>query len=159
MDLGNHFQQQVVRQRRHFRPVLDIRTELDLHRGICDAFAVEYTVLIDSFVKEIFLSCIPAGILLRGGQEALVGRRCSDGTGIHESHRRDLAVLDLGTFTVGEVPRRMTDAESIVGRCVSRAETGSAEGSLDYAAAGQDIRKNTVLCQFHIDRRAGRIDR
>ena len=64
MDLGNNFQDQIVCKCSHFRPVFDVRSKLDLYARICYALAVKYTVLINRFVKVIFMLGITSVKLL-----------------------------------------------------------------------------------------------
>ena len=49
---------QILRKRRHLRPVFNIRTKLDLYIRICFAFAVEHTIRINILIKMILLSFI-----------------------------------------------------------------------------------------------------
>ena len=152
MNLGDHFQNQILRQFRHSRPVFDIGTELNFHRRVRLSFAVKNTVIIDRPIKEILRMAVLPCKLSRRCQITLIGRRCGNRPGVHKRYRRNLSVLDLGSLTVGEVSRCMPDAECIVGRGVTRTETGTAERRLYYRTGSQKVSQNSVLCQFHINR-------
>ena len=158
MDLGNHLQHQILRQRAHSRPVLDVGTELDLLGRIGHALAVKDAVLIDPLVKEI--SGIRENSIHIGGcgEISLVGRGSRNGTGIHQRHGSDLSILQLRALPVGEVPGGMTDGEAIVAWGISCAEARTAESSLHDCSGLHQRRYRTILHQFHVDRRAGRID-
>ena len=158
MDLGNHFQHKILRKLRHSRPVLDIGAELDLHFRIRHSFAVKDAVLINCLIKEIFLVRVGTGICLRRSQETFICSRCCDRSGIHERNGGNLAVLDLGAFTVGEVSRGMADTESIIRRSISRAEAGTAESSLHNGSGSHKVSQHAVLRQFHVDRGTCRIN-
>ena len=109
MNLGDNFEDQMFRQRAHGRPVFDVRSHFDLHGRVCHALAVKDAVLVNAAVEEIFPS-FDLHIEVRGRrQETFVGCRCRNGTGVHQRHRSDLTVLELGTFPVREVSRGMTD--------------------------------------------------
>ena len=53
MNLADDLKKQIVRERRHGRPVLDVRAELKLCGRIRLTFAVEHAVPVDPVVKEI----------------------------------------------------------------------------------------------------------
>ena len=122
MDLRYHFQNQILRQSAHGRPVLDIRAKMDLHTRICHTVAVKYAILVDLAVEEIF-RITEFHIQIRCCcQITFIGCGCCDGSGIHQCHRCDLSILKLGTFPVREVSGRMADTESIIGRSIPGAE-------------------------------------
>ena len=127
VDLGYDFQDHIFRKGGHLRPVLDVRTEMDLFARICHTMTVKNTVCINIAVKMIGRTCILYIQIGSSCQIALICRRCSDGAGIHKSHRSDLTALKLTSLTIREVSGRMTDTESIVGRSISCAETGTTE--------------------------------
>ncbi len=54
VNLRYDFQYHIFCQRCHFRPVFDVRTELDLLIRICHALAVKYTVCVNRTVEVIF---------------------------------------------------------------------------------------------------------
>ena len=151
MNLGNNFQDQVVCKCSHLRPVFDVRAKLDLYAWICYALAVKYTVLVDGFVEIVFMLRIASVKLLSRSKESFVCCCSCNGTCIHKCNRRNLAVLDLGAFTVREVSGCMTDTERIVCRCISGTEARSAECSLHNCACSDKFCKNAVLSQFHVD--------
>ena len=91
---------------------------------------IEYTVLINIAVEMIFIFSEVAVELCCGSQHALVSCGSSDRSCIHQSYGSDLAVLQLGAFTVREVSGRMTDTECVIGRGISGTEAGAAEGCL-----------------------------
>ena len=64
MDLRNNLHDQILRKCSHLRPVLNIRTKLDLYTRISSTLAVKYTIVINCLIKEIFLSCITTRIIL-----------------------------------------------------------------------------------------------
>ena len=73
MYLTHDLEQQIFCQRRHLRPVLDVRPELDLSLLIGDAVAVKYAVSVDLTVKEISRVRIAAVVVFRGSESSLVG--------------------------------------------------------------------------------------
>ena len=103
VDLRYNFQDQVLSQCRHLRPVFDVRSELDLYRRICNTLTVEDSVLIDISVKVIFRIAVCSRIFGSRSQASFVCCCRCDRTCIHQSYGRNLTVLDLGTFTVREV--------------------------------------------------------
>ena len=157
MDLRNNLQNQILCKSRHLRPVLDIRAKLDLNRWICYALAVKYTVIVNRFIKEIFLSSVLSCEILSRGKESLVCSCSSDRTGIHKCNRRNLTILDLGAFTVREVSGGMADTESIVCRSISSTEAWTAECSFHNSTCLKKICQNSILSQFHINRSTCRI--
>ena len=158
MDLGYYFQNQILCQCRHFRPVFDVWSKLDLNGRICHTFAVKDTILINCLVKEVFLSCIFSGILFCGSQEAFVCCCCCNRSGIHKCNGRNLTVLDLGSLSVREVSGSMADTESIVGRCISCTETWSTKCGFNYSTCSKELCQDTIFCKFHINRRTCRIN-
>ena len=86
MDLRYHFQDQILRQSAHGRPVLDIRAKMNLHTRICHTVAVKYAILIDLAVEEIF-RITEFHIQIRCCcQITFIGCGCCDGSGIHQCH-------------------------------------------------------------------------
>ena len=73
MYLTHDLEQQIFCQRRHLRPVLDVRSELDLSFLISDAVAVKYAVGVNLAVKEISRIRIAAGVIFCGSESSLVG--------------------------------------------------------------------------------------
>ena len=158
MNLGYHFQHQILWQRTHGRPVFNIRTKVNLHRRICHSFAVKDTILIDLLIKEVFRVAELYIQIRCGCQISLVGCCRSNGTGIHQCHRRDLAILQLGTFTVREVSGGMTDTETIIGRRITCTETRSAECGLKDCSGLHQHGCGTIFNQFHINRHGCRVN-
>ena len=91
---------------------------------------IEDTVLVNIAIEMIFVFSEISIEVRCGSQHTLVGCGGCDGTGIHQSYGSDLAVLQLGAFTVREVSGRMTDTECVIGRGISGTEAGAAEGCL-----------------------------
>ena len=77
---------------------------------------------------------------------------CGNASRIHKCNGSNLSVLDLGTFSVGEVPGGVTDAECIVGRCISCAKAGTAKCGLKDCACLKDLRSTAVFDDLHINR-------
>ncbi len=157
MNLRHHTQHQILRQCTHLRPVLDIRSKLDLHGFVRHAFGIKYSVGINIAVKMIFIFSDLSVKVRRRRQNAFIRRRSRDGTGIHQRHRRDLAALQLGALPVREVSRGVTDTERIVCRRIARAEAGPAECRFHHSAGLQNIRCLPVSDQFHINGHGCRI--
>ena len=157
MDLGNHFHDQVLRKRRHLRPVLDVWSELDLYVRICHAVAVKYSVCVNIAVEVILLSLVFHIHSCSRGQISFICSCCSNRTRIHQCYGSDLSALQLASLTVREVSGRMADRECVVGRCVSCTEAGSAEGGLHNSSCLKQICYRTILHQFHIYRHTCRI--
>ena len=157
VNFGNNLQNQILCKCRHLRPVFDVRSKLDLNRRISHAFAVKYTVIVNRFIKEIFLSSVLSCEILSRGKESLVCSCSSDRTGIHKCNRRNLTILDLGAFTVREVSGGMADTESIVCRSISSTEAWTAECSFHNSTCLKKICQNSILSQFHINRSTCRI--
>ena len=119
--------------------------------------AVKHAICINILIKMILGSFV---LHIHGRsrcEEALVCRRGSDGTGVHEGHGSDLSALQLGSLPVGEVPCGVADGEGIVGRCVSRAKAGTAESCLHNGSRLHKVCHRTVLYKFHVDRRTCRV--
>ena len=158
MNLRYHPQQQVLRQRRHLRPVFDIRSKLYCYGGIRLPFGIKDTIFI-YFGVEIILIPIYCPVKFCGWcQYPFIGSRRRDGAGIHQCHGRNLSTLQLGAFPVREVTGRMPDTESIVSRCIPRPEARAAECSLQHGSCLQYRSCTAILYQLHIDRHGGRID-
>ena len=98
-----------------------------------------------------------SGKFCRRCQETFVcGCRC-DGTGIHKSHRRNLTILNLGSFTIREVSCRVTDTKRIVRRCIACAKARTTECCFYNCTSLKQICQNTILRKFHINRCTCRI--
>ena len=145
MDLRYHFQNQIVCQCAHCRPVFDVWSEFQFFVRISHTFAVKYTVLINCFIKEIFRSCVFYIQICSRCQITFVGSGCSDGTCIHQCYGSDLSILQFGTFTVREVSGCMTDTESVVIRCITGTETWSTECSLHNCTCLHDLSCGTIF--------------
>ena len=158
MNLRHHFKHQILCQCRHLRPVFNIRAKLDFYAWICNTLAVKDSILINSFIKEVFLMSVISGKFFRGCQETFVCCCCCDRSCIHKCNRRNLSILDLGAFTIREVSGGMTDAERIVCRCISCTKTWSAECSLNNRTCFKKICQDSISCKFHIDRSTCRIN-
>ena len=158
VNLRYDFQDQVLSQCRHLWPVFDVRSELNLHRRICNTLTVEYSVLIDSSIKVIFRIAICSRILSSRSQASFVCCSRRDRTGIHQGYGRDLSILDLRTFTVREVSCRMADTESIICRCITGAEARTTECSFYDGTCLDESCQCSVLCKFHINRCTCRIN-
>ena len=158
MNLGNHLEDQVLRKRNHCRPVLDVRTELDLNRRIRNALAVKDAVLVDAAVEEVFRLAVLCIDICCCCQIALVYCCCCDGTCIHQRYRRNLSVLQFGTFAVREVSCGVTDTERIVCRSIACAEARSAECCLHDRTALDQFCESAVLSQLHVDRCTCRVN-
>ena len=157
MNLRYHFQNQVICQCRHFRPVFDIGTKLDFNRWICHTLAVKHTIFINCFIKVIFWIRINSFKFCCRSQAAFVGCCGSNRTCIHKCNRRNLSILNLGTFTVREVSGRMTNTEGIVGRSISGTKTRSAECCLHDCSCSDQGSQCSVLSQLHVNRSTCRI--
>ena len=158
MNLTDDFKQKVLRKFRHFRPILDVRTELNFHRRIGFSVAVEDAVRVDRAVKIIFRFRIGSGKALGGGQESLIGCRRCNRTRIHQCDRCDLAVLNLRAFPVREVSRGVPDGKCIVGRRIARTEARSAESSLHDGSCLKKRGEDSVFHKLHINRHRSRIN-
>ena len=158
VDLRYNFQDQILSQCRHLRPVFDVRSELNLHRRIRNTLTVEYSVLIDSSIKVIFRIAVCSRILSSRSQASFVCCSRRDRTGIHQGYGRDLSILDLRTFTVREVSCRMADTESIICRCITGAKTRTTECSFYDGTCLDESCQCSVLCKFHINRCTCRIN-
>ena len=90
-------------------------------------------------------------------QESLVRRRRRNGTRIHQRDRGNLTALQLGTFTVREIPRRVADRKRIVRRSIPRAKARPAERRLHNRSRLHQVRDRTILHQLHINRGTRRI--
>ena len=145
MNLGHHLKKQVLWQRRHLRPVLDIRSKLNLNRRICLSLAVKHTVCVNILVKMIFLSCEFHIQVCRCCKEALICRSRRDGTGIHKRNRRNLSVLKLRALTIREISCRMADGQPIVCRSIPRPKARPAERSLHDCSCLHQICNRPVL--------------
>ena len=157
MDFRYDLHDQILRKRRHLRPVFNIRTKLDLYIRICFAFAVEHTIRINILIKMILLSFI-FYIKCRSRRQISFICRCRrNGTSIHKSNRRNLTALKLASFTVREVSRCMTDRERIICRCISRSETRTAKCCFYNCSRFHKIGYDTIFHKFHINRRTCRI--
>ena len=152
MDLGYYLENEVLRKCFHLRPVLDVRSELDLCVGICNALGIENSVLIDLIVECVSVVVKLARKCCSGCENALVCSCCGDGSCVHECNGRDLAALNLGAFSVREVSCGVTDGECIVCRCIARTEARSAECCLKDSACLKESCCNAVLNEFHVDR-------
>ena len=130
MDLGYYLQYQILRQGPHSGPVLDIGAELDLYALVCHTMGIEDTVLVNIAIEMIFVFSEISIEVRCGSQHTLVGCSGCDGTGIHQSYGSDLAVLQLGAFTVREISGRVTDTECVIGRRITGTEAGTTERSL-----------------------------
>ncbi len=152
MDLTHHLQNQILRQSPHLRPVLDIGPQLNLRIRICHSPGIKHTVGINFAVKMIpIFSKLP--VELRGRrQHAPIGGGGGNGTGVHQRHGRNLAVLELASLTVGEIPGGMPDTERIVGRCIPGAEAGAAECRLHNGTGLHNGRRAAISHQFHVHR-------
>jgi len=157
MDLRNNLHDQILRKCSHLRPVLNIRTKLDLYTRISYTLAVKYTIVINCLIKEIFLSCITTRIILCWSQETFVCCSCRNRTCVHKCNRRNLAILDFGTFAVREVSGRMTDTECIICRSIPCTKARSAKSSLHNSSRFKKSCQNAILSQFHINRSTCRI--
>ncbi len=93
-----------------------------------------------------------------GSQDAAVCRGSRDGTRVHKSHCRHLAVAGLGAFAVGEVSGGVADGQSVVHGRVAGTEAGAAEGSLDDCAGRHEVSHISLSGQIDEDRLRGRID-
>ena len=151
MNLRYHFKYQILCQCRHLRPVFNIRTKLDFYAWICYTLAVKDSILINSLIKEVFLMSVISGKFFRRCQETFVCCCCRDRSCIHKCNRRNLSILNLGSFTVREVSGCMTDTECIIGRCISGTKAWSAECSFNNSTCLKKVCKDTVSCKFHVD--------
>ncbi len=157
MNLRDNLEHQIVRQRHHRWPVLDIRTKLDFDGRIRNALGVKHAVLIDLFIKEIFVLC-KISVKLSGRCEIpFVCRRRRDRARIHQCHRGNLPALELRALAVGEIPRRVADGKRVVGRRVARAKAGTAEGSLEHRSGLHQLGGAAIFHKLHIDWHGRRI--
>ncbi len=157
MNLADYLENQVLRQRTHLRPVLDIGAKLYLHIRVSHALGVKDAVCINLAVEMIFiLSDLPVKVRSRC-QHSPIGSRSRNGTGIHQRNRRNLAVLELAALTVGEVPGGVADTESIVCRGITCTEAWSAESCLHDGACLHDGGGTAVSDQLHVYRHGSRI--
>ena len=158
MDLADNAEHQVLRQRAHCRPVLDVRTKVDLCVRICHALGIKYAVRVNLGIEMIFVLAELTVEIGRRRQHALVCSRCRDGSCIHEGHGRDLTVLKLASLSVREVSGGVTDGECIVCRRVAGAKARSAEGRLHHGARLKDRCGAAVSDQLHVNRHGSGID-
>ena len=157
MDLGYNLENQVLWQSFHLRPVLNIWSKLQFYAWICLTLTIKYAALIDSLVEEILWFCKIAIHICCRCQVALVCCCCCNRSSIHKCNRCNLSTLYLRSFSIREVTCRVTNRESVIGRCISRAEARSTESSLKYRTCFHNICSTSITKQFHIYRHTCRI--
>ena len=128
-DLGAHLKQDVVAERLHRGPRLDVGTLDQLVCRLGLAKAPVHALLVGSVVKGVLAGLVPSllGQVGRRRQDAAVGSRRRDGAGVHQSHSAQLAITRLGTLAVGEIARSVADGQAVVGRRVAGAKARAAE--------------------------------
>ena len=99
----------------------------------------------------------PAGVRLDfrivggSGNGTAVQGGDGDGAGVHQRYIGQLIVAGLAAFTVGEVSGGVANGEGAVGRHISCAEAGTAEGGTDGNAAGHELCQIAGLSKLHHD--------
>ena len=128
-DLGAHLEQDVVAERLHRGPRLDVGTLDQLVGRLRLAKAPVHALLVRRIVKGVLAGLVPSvfGQVGRRRQDAAVGSCRRNGAGIHQGHGAQLAITRLGTLAVGEIARGVADGQAVVGRCVAGAEARAAE--------------------------------
>ena len=127
MNLRYHTQNQIFRKLCHCRPVFNVRTKLYFHFRICHSLGVKYSVCINISIKVILVFMNRSIKFCGCCKNTLV--RCSscNRACIHQCYRRNLTILQLGTFSVREVSGRVTDTECIVCRSITSTKAGTTE--------------------------------
>ena len=158
MNLGYHLQNHMPGKSAHCRPVLNVRSKVNLHIRIGRSLTVKYTIFINLFVKEIFRIPVFHIQVCSRGQIALVrcGRR--NGTRIHQRNRRNLSALQLGALPIREIPCGMPDAEAIIRRGVSGSKARPAESGFQNRSCLHKRCGRTIPDQLHVNRHGCRID-
>ena len=150
----------MVGQGAHARPVGNVGAahKLGLRLGL--AKAVVHAAVVDERLKGVR----KIGIGQRGrrpvelggrGKAAAVGCRGGDGTRIHEGHGGNLPVGGLGALAVGEVAGGVADGERAVGRGITSAKAGAAEGGFHHRASQHELGRCAVFDQGQPLRFAG----
>ena len=161
MDDGTQLDQQVFLQSGHLGPVLDVGTVAQLGGGIGLTEALIAALGVNRAVISVLQILGRGRFVLEIGsssQHAAVGSGGSDGTGIHQSHGRDLTVAGLGAFAVGEVTGGVTDGQCVVGRGITGTEAGAAESGLHDCASLHQGGGGAVLGDGQIDGSGGSVN-
>ena len=128
-DLGAHLEQDVVAERLHRGPRLDVGALDQLVGRLRLAKAPVHALFVRRVVKGVLAGLVPSllGQVGRRRQDAAVGSRRRNGAGVHQGHGAQLAIARLGTLAVGEVARSVADRKAVVGGRVAGAEARAAE--------------------------------
>ncbi len=118
---------------------------------------VKHTILVNRTVKEIFWLCKIHIHLCRSSQITFICSCCSNGPCIHQCYGCYLSALYFRTFTIREVPCRMTNGKTVICRRISGAKTRSAKRCLHHSSCSHDLSRSPVAYQLHIDRHTGRV--
>ena len=128
-DLGTHLEQDVVAERLHRGPRLDVGALDQLVGRLSLAKAPVHALFVRRVVEGALAGLVPGllGQVGRRRQDAAVGRRRRNGAGVHQGHGAQLAVARLGTLAIGEIARGVADRKAVVGGRVAGAEARAAE--------------------------------
>ena len=157
-DLRADLDQDIVGQGFHVRPVFDVRPVYESRFAVGLAEALVYARCVGRVVVVVRRFCIIVHVAFGRREDAAVGRRRRDGTGIHEGYGRELAAARLRAFAVREVARRMADAEGVVCRRIACSEAGAAEGRLENRPGSQKVGYGALADQIHVHGLGRRVD-
>ena len=160
-DLGAHLEQDVVAERLHRGPRLDVGTLDQLVGRLRLAKAPVHALLVRRVVKGVLAGLVPSllGQVGRRRQDAAVGSRCRNGAGVHQGHGAQLAITRLGTLAVREVTRGVADGQTVVGRRVAGTEARTAERRAHDRASLHKVVDIAAACKLECHGLARGIDR
>ena len=160
-DLGAHLEQDVVAERLHRGPRLDVGALDQLVGRLSLAKAPVHALLVRRVVKGVLAGLVPnlLGQVGRRRQDAAVGSRRRNGAGVHQGHGAQLTVARLGTLAIGEVARGVADRKAVVGRRVAGAEARAAECRAHNRAGLHEVVDVAAACKLECHGLARGIDR
>ena len=160
-DLGAHLEQDVVAERLHRGPRLDVGAFDQIVGRLRLAKAPVHALFVRRVVKGVLADLVPSllGQVGRRRQDAAVGSRRRNGAGIHQGHGAQLAITRLGTLAVGEVARGVADRKAIVGGRVAGAEARAAERRAHNRAGLHKVVDVAAACKLECHGLARGIDR
>ena len=160
-DLGAHLEQDIVAERLHRGPRLDVGAFDQLVGRLSLAKAPVHALLVRRVVKGVLAGLVPGllGQVGRRRQDAAVGSRRRNGAGVHQGHRTQLAIARLGTLTVGEVARGVADGQAVVSGRVAGTETRAAERRAHDRASLHKVVDIAAACKLECHGLARGIDR
>ena len=159
MDHGGQLQEDVLGESVLLGPIGDVGAQDQVDRRVGLPKAVVEMLLVDLLVEVVLVRRVLIIHVGGGSNDTPVARGGGNGTGVHESHARELALTGLGALAVGEVSRGVTEGEAVVGGDVAGTEAGTAEGGLDDSARRQQVSRYADLGQLQRNGNRGRIDR